>query len=325
MTSAPEAAPAVGIHTHPTRKLGARPPIPGRAKLAFGDFLKVMPAHPLVDTEPHLTWPMDHNDNTGICVPAAADHTLQAICALLGVPRPNWTDGELLAYYQTQNPKFKTWADSGGPNDQGMVIQLFLEYLVKKGVILGFAGIDPTKADEVQAAVYLGLAIITGESLTVAQQSQQTWDYVPGSPDWGGHCTTWVGYGAGLDRCVTWGEVVPMTAAFVDRQVSEAYFVVTQPHVDHPGFRDHFDLPAFAAAYTAMTHRPFPVVAPIPTPPTPPPPPPGPTPDPGDASFQQALASVVGLPAWVAKQAAHHQMSVPQYVAWRLAGDANLR
>lgn len=72
-----------------------------------------------------------------------------------------------------------------------------------------------------------------------------------------------------------------MSATFVQHQVTEAYFVITQAHVDHPGFRDSFDLAAYAAAYQEITGAPFPVpVAPDPAPtpaPTPAPAPGAPT------------------------------------------------
>jgi hypothetical protein len=182
---------AVGVHAHDTKKLGRRPGS-DRPALKLAPFLRLdhVPDHPMVDTVPALTYPMDRNDVAGDCVVAGADHALQTIHALLGVPRANWTDGELLAFYQTQNPGFRSWADGGGSNDGGMEIQTFLSYLQQHaGVISGFAKVDPTDGELMRAATWLGLAIITGEDLRKAQQTQTTWDYVKGSPDWGGHCT----------------------------------------------------------------------------------------------------------------------------------------
>jgi hypothetical protein len=72
-----------------------------------------LPDHPLTDPVPPLTYPMDRNDVAGDCVVAGLDHALQTIHAALRVPRANWTDGELLGFYQTQNPGFRTWADGG--------------------------------------------------------------------------------------------------------------------------------------------------------------------------------------------------------------------
>lgn len=292
-------APAEGIHDHPTLKLGART---GRLRsdtpaLPFREFLRVAPQHPLVDAAPDLVYPMDKNDAAGDCVVAGLDHALQVIYELLGVPRSNWTDDQILKYYQTQNPGFKSWGDAGGSDDQGMDIQAFLSYLVKQGVILGFASVDPTDQDSMKAAIYLGLAVVTGQDLRVAQQSQGTWDYVAGSPDWGGHCTCSVGFpGPDRETAVTWGALKDMTQTFVSKQMSEAYFVVTQVHVDHAAFREGFDLVKFGEAFTQLTGRPFPVVVPEPGPaPDPVPVPPQPVPAPTDVDTQLADAAKTWL------------------------------
>jgi len=281
---------AVGIHDHPTKKTGRREPSNGPA-IDFADHLLVPPSAPIADVAPQLVWPMDKNDEWGDCVVAGADHTLETVnTALLG-SYTNWSVDQILAYYRTQNPDFDP---NTGVGDNGMDIQTFLSYLVKHGVILGFAKIDHTNPAEMDAAIYLGLAIITGENLTVAQQTQTVWDIVPGDAPWGGHCTTSVGYpGAARDTCVTWGALVDMTEAFVAQAVEEAWFVITQAHVDHPGFRAGYDMASFAAAYKQLTGRDFPVpVAPPAPSPTPAPPAPAPAVDP-----DHALAAVAR--AWV--------------------------
>lgn len=268
----PTPHPRTGIHAHPTKKLGKLAPIPGRAAVPFGRFVSAAPAHPIADPAPDLVYPMDRNDVAGDCVVAGLDHTLQTIAAALGVQRKNWSDAELLAYYRTQNPGMKTWADAGSSNDRGMIIQTFLEYLVAQGVILAFGKIDHTNPDEMRAATYLGLAIVTGETLETAQQTQAVWDYKK-SGDWGGHCTCTVGYpGATRQTCVSWGAEVDMTEAFIAHQLDEAWFVLTQAHVDHPGFRAGFDLAGFSAAVAELTGGkvvvpvPAPVPDPVPTP-----------------------------------------------------------
>jgi hypothetical protein len=284
-----------GPHAHPSKKLGKLAPIPGRKAVPFGSFLTVAPAHPLVDVAPNLIYPMDHNDQAGDCVVAALDHALQVICALLGVARPNWTDAELLAFYRTQNPNFRSWADGGKSVDGGMVIQTFLEYLVAQGVILAFGKVDHTNEDELKAATYLGLAIVTGEVLDVAQQTQTVWDYKR-TAQWGGHATCTVGYQATPDRqtVVTWGELVDVTQAFITHQLDEAWFVLTQAHVDHPDFREHFDLAGFAAAVSELTAGKVVVPVPAPQPPAPPVPAPGPAPAPLPANVLTWARQVLG-------------------------------
>jgi hypothetical protein len=318
---------AKGIHAHPTMKLGRRPADPTKPKLRLASFLKAVPDHPIIDKAPPLNYPMDHNDEAGDCVVAGWDHTRQVIKALLTGVNVNYSDDQILKFYQTQNPNFKSWADSGGRYDEGMVIQDFLSYLTKQGEILGFAAVDPANEDEVKAAIYLGLAIITGEDLQTAQQSQTIWDYHH-SADWGGHCTTWVGYKGSpdYDTCVTWGGLTDMTQAFVRNQVSEAWFVITKDHVDHPGFRSGFDIAKFAQAYKDITGRDFPVtVNPEPTPtPVPVPPAPG-----GDNSFREACKAYPGLVEKLDKLAARNkQLSIKDgehQAAWALAKSYGFR
>jgi hypothetical protein len=113
--------------------------------------------------------------------------------------------------------------------------------------------------------------VVTGETLQEAQQVGKVWDYSPGSPDWGGHCTTGAGYDTGRKRYphVSWGDMYELTEAFLTKQVDEAWFVLTQAHVDHPEFRNHFDLQGFAKAVSDITEGK--VVVPVTPGPTPPP------------------------------------------------------
>lgn len=265
---------------HPTMKLGRLPAV-NQPTLKLVDFLTSIPTHPIADPPPDIAWPMDLNDQVGDCVVAGIDHTLQVVHASLGVPYTNMNDAQLIDFYRTQNPGFNLNDPDHGPgssDDGGMVVQWALTEAVRRGMLLGFAAVDPKNEEQVKAATYLGLGVVTGEDLQVAQQHQTTWDYVPGSPSWGGHCTTWVGYRGTPDTDVTvsWGKAVDMTQAFVSNRVGEAWFVITQAHVDHPNFRNHFDLQAFADAYSQITGKAFPV----PVPPRPVPPPPAPVPPP---------------------------------------------
>ena len=264
---------ALGIHDHPNQKLGRRDPSNGPA-IEFGEHVTdTPPTAPIVNPAPQLVWPMDMNNEWGDCVVAGFDHGMEAIYKALVGSYTNLTVSQSLSYYRTQNPDFDP---TTGVGDNGMDIQTFLAYLAKHGQILGFAKIDHTNPAEMDTAIYLGLAIITGETLTKAQQTQQVWDVVPNDPVWGGHCTVSVGYpGADRDTCVTWGKTIDMTERFVQTAVEEAWFVVTQAHINNPSFRAGYDMVSFAAQYKALTGRDFPVPvtppapAPAPTPPAP--------------------------------------------------------
>jgi hypothetical protein len=77
---------AMGIHDHPTKKIGKRDPSNGPA-IEFGAHLIQAPNAPIVDPAPQLVWPMDENDAWGDCVVAGArDHALEAILKALTAP-----------------------------------------------------------------------------------------------------------------------------------------------------------------------------------------------------------------------------------------------
>lgn len=304
-------SPAQGIHAHPTKKLGAAPEDVSRPKVPVGQFLKVastaVPAYPASDTIAEFGYPMDRNDQAGDCVVAGVDHALEVIYRLLTGQYTNWTDDQLLRAYASQNPGFTSWADAGGPNDKGMVVAEFLDWCIKQGLILAYGKIDHTNQAEMEAAIWVGLAIITAETLQEAQQNGETWDYVAGSPDWGGHCTVWNGYFP--PKVVTWGsDAYTMTEAFVQHRVTEAYLILTQPHVEHPTFRDNFDLPGFAAAVSQLTNGK--VVVPSAPTPTPTPPIPATT-----VSYQFAAADAATLDGWAAKR--HCGLNKHAAEAWK--------
>lgn len=262
----------------PRRALGRKPKA-NKAALAFGDFLTVVPEHPIAsDPTAGVAFGLDRNDEFGVCVPTGKDNYCRTVTkALTGVQR-SMTQEQVFADYRTQNPGFDpalAWNDPR-QEDNGMVIQDYLAMLAKRGDILGFAKVDVSNDDLLTAAEYLFLGILWGVDLDVAQQSQTdrgTWDYVAGSPSWGGHCTVTPVYsGDDRQRTVTWAELVWTTDAFRRRQLDEAWVILLPEHIANPGFRARYDLAKFAQAYTDITGRPFPVDVPPPPPPPPPPP-----------------------------------------------------
>lgn len=264
------------IHAHPTRKLGKRQPIPGRRAVRFGEFVRAVPPVPLAD-EPvdAVDFAMDLNDQFGTCVVAGFDHARQTITGLLTGHERRMTRAEIIEEYRTQNPGFDPTLSADNPRqeDNGMVIQTYLEHLVASGEILGFGKIDQSSEPELKAAVYLGLAIMIGVDLRRPQQDQTVWDDT-GGEDWGGHCVPWVGWRGSPDylTCVTWAALLDMTQRFVRGRCDEAWFILLPEHVAHPGFREGFDLEGFAAAVSDLTDGK--VVVPT----TPPAPAPGPPP-----------------------------------------------
>jgi hypothetical protein len=139
----------------------------------------------------------------GDCVAAEWANNRRVITtALSNTPEyPAWPD--ILAAYQTQNPSFDPSGDPsttgpGSPADGGMDIQTWLEFLVAHpgfgdgGQLVGFASVDFTNPEEVQAAIAAGGVLIIGINVQEDQQTQfsddEPWDWVASDPVEGGHC-----------------------------------------------------------------------------------------------------------------------------------------
>lgn len=267
-------------------RLGRKPKV-DKPKLKLAQFIKAVPAHPVAsDDTAGVSYGLDGNDNYGVCVPTGYDNLRRTVTHLLTGTQQSMTQDEIFADYRSQNPGFDPATDA---DDNGMVIQDYLAWLVKAGRILGFASVDVSNDDELTAAEYLFLAVLWGVDLQTAQQSQTDaglWDYKR-SGQWGGHCIAVPAYEAS-DRqdVITWAERVGTTDAFRRHQLDEAWVVILPEHVANPGFRKGFDLQAFADAFEAITGTPFPAVVPDPGPQ---PEPPAPTP-PGGAAADLAVA-----------------------------------
>lgn len=228
----------------------------------LGDFLTgQLPEHPIaVDNTASVSWDLGHNDRYGTCVPTSVANLIRVVSRRLTGDQRNTSWDELMRWYRTQNPGFDpdlSWNDPR-QDDDGMVIQDLLAWLAREGIILGFARLDPDDPEQVKASEWLFLGTVQGLDLQEAQQWQSVWDY-EASGEWGGHAVMVPRYEPNGETCVTWGYTMLMTPRFLDRQRSEAWVILTRDHVQHPGFREGFDLPRFAAAYEAITGRQFPV------------------------------------------------------------------
>lgn len=277
------------------RALGRRPPS-NKPALMLGDFLTgVVPAHPAAAD--HFAkvpqWILGGNDRYGVCGPVSvANQRLLVTTYLTGTPEIATQAAIFDLYRRSGNPTFDP-NDPGGPGDAGVDMQTMLEAVVAGGIggkhALAFAKVDVSNIDQIEAAVALFGGNLLGVTLDVAQQAQTdagTWDYAP-SGVWGGHATLNGRYADAPDRggVVTWAEIVDFTDAFEAHQVDEAWVVIWPEHLGSRAFQAGVDLAALAAAYTALTGRPFPVI-------------PGPSPTPAPADVDATFAAV--LRPWVA-------------------------
>jgi hypothetical protein len=274
-------------------KYGRKPNDPSRPRLRLARVLTgAVPEHPADDD--YLAalsgWQMLGNDAYGDCVAVTWANLRRLTTAALSTEvYPSLTEVE--AVYRTQNPGFPS-------EDNGMDIQTLLEYLVSTGgpdgvKALGFAAVDPSNPDEVKAAIAIFGGVWVGIDVTSANEDQfansQPWDYVPSSPDMGGHSVLAGGYGSGGsgalggdEKFITWAQETSFTDAFWSNQVSECWVVIWPEHLGSREFLDSVNLAQLAVDYTEITGKPFPmqVVPPAPTPTPVPPPAPGPAPTP---------------------------------------------
>jgi hypothetical protein len=306
--------------TTPTRtpgRYGRRAPKNAPA-LRFADIRRagvLVPPHPV--SEDYLAelsnWRMLDNDRVGCCVAATWANFRRLVTALLA-SEVYPTDDQVIALYKTQNPDFDINGDPnvngpGSPADGGMDIQTLLEYLVATGgpdgvKALAFAKVDYTNEDELFAALAIFGGVWTGVTVTQANQDEfsngQPWDYVPGSPQDGGHSVLSGGYGLNDVRFITWAAETSFTQAFVQHQVDEAWIVIWPEHLGTTQFEAGIDQAALAQAYQELTGRPFPAPVPVPAPPvpgpgpSPQPVPPSPEPGPDTDPVDLALVAVAG-------------------------------
>lgn len=267
---------AEGIHAHPTRKLGKAPPV-DKPKLRLARLLTgQVPVHPSgADFLGSTDYGLDGNDQYGVCVPTSYDNYRRLSTAVFFGSAVEASQDQIFSWYKTQNPGFDP-VNYNEANDQGMVIQDFLNMLVKTGEIVAFAAVDTSDLEELKAAIFLFLGLICGVNLKRAQDDQlngapPVWDAVM-SGDWGGHAIMLGAYEEnGLD-CITWDMRVRMTANFISEQMDEAWVVIRPEHLANPEFRQGIDYSALAAGYRELTGRELPSQ---PTPPNPPPTEPG--------------------------------------------------
>jgi hypothetical protein len=216
------------------------PRVPHLSKHILMGAVKPLPA---VDwTKAVKSWPMLGNDKFSDCTAAAAYHMAQCFRANSSLDDWHPNDQAALALYA---------ATSGFPQvDQGAVELDVLRYWAKNGIptdigteTIAFATLNPANLDELRLSiqwlggVYLGVAL----PLTIQTQTD-TWDIVPDAPEnltapgsLGGHAVCALAYDETSFTVVTWGQLVKVTSAFMQKYLDEAYAVVSQDWLANSG------------------------------------------------------------------------------------------
>lgn len=248
-------------------KLGKREPRVDPRTLKLARYLtSALPPNP-ADCDQALKipgWGMMLNDQLGDCTCACVGHMVQ-----------QWT-GELNAGRQVVPPDSaveKMYEAVGGyvpgdsSTDNGAAILDVLNYWRKTGIlgaapeaylhkILGYAAVNNRNHSELQSAVYLFGNCYIGVQLPVTAQGEDRWVVPPGGwnsfngpGSWGGHAIPIVAYFApDTYVVVSWGSLIPVSAAFLDACCDEAYAVFSTDWLNSKGMTlDGFDRAALDA------------------------------------------------------------------------------
>jgi hypothetical protein len=268
---------------------GRLPNDPAKPRLMLGRYLTgaALPAAPQrVNWDVKVSaFGMLGNDSWGDCHWAASSHTLQTLTANAGTEIAPTTADTLKAYAEATGFNQHAGPPGSNPTDQGTVMQDGLDYWRKTGLpvgaarhkIVAFAQVDHRNTSELEQAIALFGEILLGIQFPAAAMDQfnagQPWDVVKGSPIEGGHAICTARYDANSRTpwtVVTWGKEQPVTQAFMDAYLEEAWAVVSQEWVSATGLTPSgLNLQTFGEDFATLTGEPNPF--PGSNPPEPPP------------------------------------------------------
>lgn len=287
-------------------KLGRLPADPTTPKLKLASFLTTTTPVAYPENRDWLSlvthWPMYLNDRIGDCTCATIGHLVQVFNRYGQKRDVQVSDNDVLTAYSAVSG----YNPNTGENDNGAVVQDVLNYWRKTGVgghnILAFAQVDFKNPDELRAAmnifgnIYLGIDF--PDSAMVQFNQGEPWDVVPEAFSEGGHAIN-AGYydvSDGMWKVVTWGRIQPMTQAFFDKYVEEAWVVISQEWLDANGRNpEGLDMTTLGDEFTRITGEasPFPEVQPTPAP--------NPVPNQADEDFAKALVKWLAKKPWFYK------------------------
>jgi hypothetical protein len=252
-------------------------------------------------------WGMDGNDQWGDCTCASSAHQKMVRTANAGtIVIPSMTD--VLYLYAVMNGYTGSATDLNAieayctANDNGADELTLEQYLENTGwmgnKLTGFANLDPTQLDQLKWGVCIFGATRLGINLPQSAMDQfnagQPWDYVAGSPCIGGHDVPVVKYDGTYFYVVTWGQLQPVTPAFMTASFSDgtgAYIEEAHAELDAEWLEksgscpDGLNMAQLQADLSA-------IVSPTPAPPAPTP---TPTPPPTPGTSKAELARLLAL------------------------------
>lgn len=191
------------------------------------------------------------NDSLGDCTIAAVGHAVQVLTAN-ATTEASVTDAEALQYYE----QWDGYDPSNPASDQGGicldVLNSWRQNTFAGHKLLAFATALPANQIHIQQAIALFGGVYIG--FNVPQYAlpgdgtiPPVWDVNPTADNTiiGGHCVFVCAYSPYALTCVTWGQLQPMTWAFWNKFVDEAYALVSPDWISNKGTAPNgFDLAA---------------------------------------------------------------------------------
>lgn len=216
-------------------KLGKLPVRKDPRTIKLSSILRALPPTP--DTfDIDSQWPdlrdnyMFLNDTYGDCVIAGRAH--------MTLRFERFEEGKIILI-SDDDVKGEYFSETGGL-DSGLVMLNSLNKWRKNGWtaagepywIHAYASVDYKNHNEVKQAIYLLNGVYLGfqvpQSAIDQFKNSQVWDVVPDDGGiQGGHCIYTLAYNSNL-VAMTWGKRQPMTWAFWDKYVDEAYAIVDE-------------------------------------------------------------------------------------------------
>jgi hypothetical protein len=249
-------------------KFGRKPAKRLLSMPALGDFLDkatTWPAVPAQGWENAVltsSWGMLGNDNYGDCAEAGILHLIQGQSSNTGNPL-SATTAQALALYSAV-----TGFNQNDPStDNGTVLTDLLTFIKKNGVemtdstgktvtveVIGSASLDISSPAQMRYAAYTFGGNYLGINCPAqCEQDLTNWNFAAGLPIAGGHCIPQEGEGSQGGKIVSWGQVIPVSNAFIAGYLEEAYIVITKSWLNAQGKSPSgLDLNGLTAAMAAL-------------------------------------------------------------------------
>jgi hypothetical protein len=227
---------------HSQYRLGKHTPKAGpRAPRLFNHLMAALPK-PAVDWAAAVkSFPMLANDKIGCCTSAAALHLAQVWLA--NASKIDWTptDDNAIALYTATSD----YPEEDDGTTEARVLQYWKETGIQTSIgteTILFASVNPQNPDEMKLAIENFGGVYIGVALPIAAQTMSTWDMsaqgtegagAPGS--WGGHAVCIPKYDESVYTCVTWGNLLDITPAFINTYCDEAYVLISEDWLSDSG------------------------------------------------------------------------------------------